>query len=215
MKRLQAALLSMIILMTAATLVSAATRQPADLFTFAPPHDIVGQARLDRTNNSAHAQVQAEGAEPGMYTMWWVIWNTPEGCATPWACVEADLFNPNAGLAIGYAGGGIAGDNGKLTVAGNLHEGVPVNGFAYPEFAAIGVQLTETAMIDIDHAELHLVLRHHGELIPGMVDEATHTFNGACVYDPPLDPGNLAYGAPGPNTCADLYAAIFASPEAP
>lgn len=215
MKRLHALLTSLIILMTAVTIGSAAPSQETAVFTFAPPHDLVGQAWLNRVGGSVHAQAGLEGAEPGMYTMWWVIWNTPAGCTTPWACLEVDLFNPDAGLAIGYAGGGIAGANGKLTIAGSLHEGEEVSGFAYPEFAAAGVQLTETTLIDAGYAELHLVLRHHGKLIPGTVDEATHTFNGACVYDPPLDPANPAYGAPGPNTCIDLYAAIFASPAAP
>lgn len=202
------------ILLAAAVAAAPAATQTADAFDFATMSD-VGDSSLLRNDNGILAETTIHGAAPGVYTMWWVVWNTPEGCNIPFACVEEDLFNPNAGLAIGYAGGTIVDDNGQLHIAAHLREGATLTGFAYPEFQAIGVQLNETTMIDARHAEVHLVVRYHEEKIPGMVSTALLTFNGACVYDPPINGSEPAYGTPGPNTCADLYFSVFLSPVAP
>ena len=45
-------------------------------------------------------------------------------------------------------------------------------------------------------AEIHIIVRAHGIVVPGMVDDQIGTFNGACD--------------PGPNTCEDQQAAVFA-----
>ena len=192
-----------------------ASTQTADAFTFTDPPVDVGEASLLRNNNGVTTQITLDGAEPGVYTMWWVVWNTPEGCGTPWACNEPDLFNANAGLAIGYAGGTIVDSDGELHIAAHLNEGATLTRFAYPEFQGIGLQLNETTMVDSRHAEIHLVVRYHGEKVPGLVSTALHTFNGACVYDPPIAGSEPAYGTPGPNSCVDVYFAVFGSSAAP
>jgi hypothetical protein len=195
-------------------LASPVTLQISDVLTFGDFQD-VGDSWLQRNDNVVVSMVNVNGADPGVYTMWWIVWNTPEGCYNPYACDEPDLFNPYAGLAIGYAGGAVVGPNGELKVTAKLTEGDTLTGFAYPEFQAIGVQLTETTMINVRHAEVHLVLRNHGEKEPGLVGEAMHTFNGGCVYDPPINGSEPAYGTPGPNTCFDPYFTVFPSEDAP
>lgn len=47
-------------------------------------------------------------------------------------------------------------------------------------------------------AEIHAVVRTHGPVIPGMVDEQIHTFNGGC------DPGQ-----PNEGQCQDLQFTAF------
>jgi hypothetical protein len=190
------------------------TRQTADVLTFADFSD-VGDAWLHRGHHGITAGANVQGAEAGVYTMWWVVWNTPEGCGTPWACMEPDLFNAASGVAIGYAGGRVVGPNGRLHIAAHLQEGATLSGFPYPEFQAIGLELNETTLIDTDHAEVHLVLHYHGEAIPALVESALHTFNGACVYDPPITGTEPTYGLPGPNTCVDTFFSVFPSPAAP
>jgi hypothetical protein len=144
-----------------------------------------------------------------------VVWNTPEGCAEPFQCAEGDLFNPEAGLAIGFAGGGIVDQAGDpFRVKGDLEVGTALEGFPYPEFSAAGLALTETTLVDSRHAEIHLVVRSHGPAVSGMEASAKRTFNGACRYDPPLDVTAPAYGTPGPNTCVDSHFAVFASESA-
>lgn len=191
-------------------------RQTTDVLAFADFSD-VGQANLLRTSHGITARATARGIPAGVYTMWWVVWNTPEGCATEHQCGEGDLFDPegDTGLAIGYAGGAVVGNSGKLTIAAHLREGQNLHGFPYPEFGAVGVSLTETSLIDSKHAEIHLVLRSHEERIPGMVGTQLRTFNGGCVYDPPINGSEPAYGEPGPNTCSDEFFAVFPSIDTP
>ena len=191
-------------------------RQTTDVLAFADLGDM-GQANLVRTSRGITATAKAHGIPAGVYTMWWVAWNSPEGCATPYQCGEGDLFDPegDTGLAIGYAGGSVVGHNGKLTIAAHLREGENLRGFPYPEFGAVGVSLTETSLVDSRHAEIHLVLRSHDERIPGMVGTQLRTFNGGCVYDPPINGSEPAYGEPGPNTCSDEFFAVFPSVDTP
>jgi hypothetical protein len=188
--------------------------QTTDVLAFADFTD-VGHAWLKRNDNGVTARGSVHGAAPGVYTMWWTIWNTPEGCFVPFGCSEPDLFNPNAGLAVGFAGGGVVGPNGELHVTARLREGAAVGRFPYPEFQAVGVQLTEESLTDSRHAEVHLVLRSHGPKVRGLVGEALGSFNGACVYDPPISGSEPTYGTPGPNTCADLFFAVFPSENSP
>jgi hypothetical protein len=191
-------------------------RQSTDVLAFADLSD-VGQAQLLRTHNGVAATARAQGIPEGVYTMWWVVWNNPEGCATPHQCGEGDLFDPegDTGLAIGFAGGDVVGGNGKLQIAAYLREGKTLQGFPYPEFGSVGLSLPETSLVDSEHAEIHLVLRSHGERIPGMVATQLRTFNGGCVYDPPITGSEPAYGRPGPNQCSDQYFAVFPSVDTP
>lgn len=216
MRHMTILLATMATLLLAVTPVSAShvERQTADVLEFADVSDH-GNARLWRTDNGVTTVANAGDIPAGVYTMWWVVWNTPEGCATPWACVEADLFNPNAGLAIGYAGGTVVSANENLTVAASLREGRTLQGFPYPEFQSIGVQVTETTLVDSNHAEIHLVFRTHGDPIPGLIPDQIRTFNGGCVYEAPISGSEPSYGAPGAHACTDTFFTVFPSINTP
>lgn len=218
MRKTTIVLLAMALAVATAAPASAARpdRQNTDVLTFSDLSD-VGGAHLVRTHRGVLTMARANGTPAGVYTMWWVVWNNPEGCATPFACGEADLFDPegDTGLAIGYAGGDIVGRNGKLKVAAYLREGKTLKGFPYPEFAGIGVSLPETSLVDSEHAEIHLVFRSHQEPIGGLIGTQLRSFNGGCVYDPPITGAEPAYGKPGPNTCSDQFFAVFPSIDTP
>ena len=47
--------------------------------------------------------------------------------------------------------------------------------------------------------------------IPELEDAGTQTFNGACVYEPPLNPEITSWGTPGPNTCVSTHFTVFPS----
>jgi len=198
MKRMTVALMTVALLATTAAPASAGhvERQQTDLLTFADLSDL-GTASLP----------------PGVYTMWWVVWNTPEGCAVPHACSLVDMFDPegDTGLAIGYGGGNLVRADGKLQITSHLREGSTLKGFPYAEFGAAGVSLTETSLVDSRHAEIHLVIRTHENPVPGIVRSQLRSFNGGCVYDPPINGSEPAYGFPGPNQCSDVYFAVFAA----
>ena len=83
MKRLTVLILVVsVIIATAVSTVVAnpANRQTANTYSFADMAD-VGDAWLERTDNGITARADVYGADPGVYTMWWVVWNTPEGRA--------------------------------------------------------------------------------------------------------------------------------------
>lgn len=125
---------------------AAALEQGAEAYTFAdlPVFVDVVDSSLVRNDYGVRASTKIYGAPVGVFTMWSGVWNTQEGCITPWACDEPDLFNENAGVAIGYAGGAFEGDDNFLEVTAHLREGATLVGFAYPEFQAIGVELNNT-----------------------------------------------------------------------
>lgn len=187
---------------------SSATHQDSDVLSFDGFHD-VGDARLVRNDHGITTRMELSGLEPGVYTLWWVVWNAPEHCDTEHACVESDLFNSDTEVAIGGGGGRVVGSNGRLHLAASLSEGEELTGFP-TEF---GIPLADD-LADARHAEVHLVLRHHGEKIPELTNDMLHTFNGGCVYEGPIAGSEPAYGTAGPNTCRDLYFAVFHSENA-
>ncbi len=212
---LLATLIALAMVGLAATPVTAdaATRQSTAVLTFPgtelPPLEDVGEARLLRNDHGVRTTVSASGVEPGVYTLWWVVWNAPEACATAFACTDADLFDPDVGVDIGYGGGALVGPNGRLHLASHLSEEADLTGFP-TEF---GVPLSNTGLVDARHAEIHLVIRSHGPVVTELAGEMLHTFNAACAYEPPLDESQPSYGTPGPNTCVDQYFAVFPSED--
>lgn len=186
----------------------AATHQNTDVLAFDGFAD-VGDAHLVRNDNGITTRLRLSGLQPGVYTLWWVVWNAPGNCATPFACTDADVFNPDVQVAIGRGGGRIVGSHGNLNLAASLAEHQELTGFP-TEF---GIP-TADALADARHAEAHVVLRSHGPKIPGLTNEMLHTFNAGCVYESPIDGTEPAYGTPGPNDCEDLYFAVFPSENA-
>lgn len=171
----------------------------------------VGEASLVRNDNGIRTRARVSDVEPGVYTLWWVIWNAPENCETPYSCTgKADLFKPEVEVAIGFGDGQVVESDGELDLAASLDEGEELTGFP-DEF---GVPTVE-AMTDARHAEVHLVARSHGPKIPEKVNDMLHTFNGGCVYEEPIEGTEPKYGEAGPNTCEDLYFAVFDSEDAP
>lgn len=186
-----------------------ASHQEAEVLTFADVAD-VGDAHLLRTDDGISSRSRLSGIEPGVHTLWWVVWNAPENCAKAFACTDTDLSNPDVDLAIGYGGGRAVESNGRLNVAASLGEGQGLTGFP-TEF---GLPLVDS-LADARHAEVHVVLRSHGEKIPGLVDEMLHTFQAGCEYEGPIQGSEPAYGTEGPNTCQDMFFAVFPSEDAP
>ena len=149
-----------------------------------PSHATVAgtSSTLVRTDGRVTMNLITSGLEAnGAYTVWWVIFNNPERCATN-PCTEADLA-PGVRAATGasplYVTGQLVRGDGKATFGGSLAVG-DTNG------ALFGPGLLEP-----QKAEVHIVVRTHGQAIPGMVDEQLGSFNGGCP----------------PNTCANVQAA--------
>lgn len=164
---------------------------------------ITGTSTLHRNKNGITVNFKAEDLYPGAYTIWWVIWNNPEDCGTPFACADSDFGFVE--VEVLYAGGNVVGNNGKGNISAHLNAG-DVSGsindlFGLP--AAGGLQAGNTF-----DAEVHIVLRTHGPKVPGLVNEQISSYAGGCDT-PFLIPPFTAY-PDEIGQCADIAAAIFA-----
>lgn len=165
--------------------------------------EVLGASTLHRNGNGLTLNFETTGLMPGhAYTLWWVVWNKPENCATPGACVEADFANAlNVEVQLLYAAGSVAGNNGNGNFSAHLKENDDSGSihqlFGLPNFG--GLQ-------DADAAEIHAVLRSHGPKIPGQVNEQINSYEGGCVV-------NFAPFTEVPDEageCGDIFAAIHA-----
>ncbi len=175
--------------------------------TFLTPTPIVGStATLTRYQDSIAARIDTNSLPPGAYTVWWVIFNNPAGCEG--ACGEDDLFRPEAQTAILWATGGIVEDDGAGHFRAMLREleMSPIPGQVV--FPGAGGLLTAR------HAEVHLIIKTHGEVREEMVGKQISTIFGGCTDPPgavehPVDPVETDRVFP----CYDPQAVPFLAPN--
>jgi hypothetical protein len=143
---------------------------------------VVGTTRLIRNANGVNLTLKAEGLVPGhAYTVWWVVWNYPSECDGP--CDDPDVGDPDVQAEIIYATGNIAGASGKGNFGASLSEN-DASGSINEEFFGLP---SYGGLHDAMNAEFHIVLRSHGPMIPGEVNEQIGTYAGGC------DPNDLNY----------------------
>jgi hypothetical protein len=159
--------------------------QVANIVDFVSGDEVAGAATLTRTKKSVTAGIFTTGLdESAAYTMWWIVWNDPSACMG--GCGEDDLNI--AGNSILYAGGFVTGADGSANVtvqlkAGTVNKGIEV-------FAGKGLDKKKAF-----EAEIHLIIRSHGKIMPKMVDLQIGTFDGGCsmVPDPCHDHQAVAF----------------------
>jgi hypothetical protein len=144
--------------------------QVANIVDFHSGVVVGGAATLTRSKKSVWANIHTSGLYPNSaYSIWWVVWNDPENCFD--GCGEDDL--EIKGNSIFHAGGFVTGDDGTANVSvhadtGSLPQGVE-------ELIAGGIKKNNGF-----GAEIHLVIRSHGAILPGWVDAQIGSFEGAC-----------------------------------
>ena len=142
--------------------------------------EVVGRSRLRRGENGVSMMLRTRKLEPhAAYTTWWVIFNHPEHCSGG-VCGADDFAKLEVGASLLWATGSNANHRGRGIFAGYLR-------VKATDKARFGPGLTEPL-----GAEVHLVIRTHGQLIPGMMHEQLSTFDGGCL----------------PNVCANVQASI-------
>ena len=162
-------------------------------------------AHLTRNSNGVDFSFHSRELKPGhVYTLWFVVVNTPEKCAAyPKPCTGADdvIGNTDAVQAdVTYANGIVADKDGEATLSGQMSAGDLPNSWFGNGFG------------DAFKAEIHLVVNDHGPEIPEIADEMMHSYRGGCTDGslPPSFPDKAkTNGAPGPNTCRLYQTAIF------
>lgn len=161
---------------------NAVSSSNSNVYTFADM-ELVGSSNLTRRNNGVSFNIKTTGLDPGStYTLWMVVFNNPEECGVD-GCGGADLGNPNVEGDVLYGAGSLAGGTGKATFAGSRKTGDNSGSLFGPDAPGI---------IDSHKAEIHFVVRTHGEKIPGSIREQIGTFNGGCP----------------PNSCEDIQFAV-------
>ena len=177
------------------------------VYSFADPMtEIPGSSTgLVRNPNGISMNFKVTDAVAGhAYTVWWVIFNAPENCATT-PCGEPDIFNPDTQTDVTYAAGTIVGQNG-LSVSGHRSVG-DLSGSAMPFFNdVLGLDLPVVGLVDPEGAEVHLVTRSHGPKVPSEMPGQIQTYVGGC--DNFLQPPDQAVNE---GDCADTHFSIHLS----
>lgn len=168
-----------------------------------------GAGILTRSPNEVLATISTSELVEGAYTVWWVIFNHPSNCSAevgPDAdakCGAEDLYDQDVAASVFYA-------TGFVTTTGKAQFNAHLKSGSVPRSADIAVG---RGGIDGDNgvtpglrrsnglnAEIHMVVRSHGAIVPSLVDEQTGAFNGGC---------NLASDPPGPNICKATQEVAF------
>lgn len=127
---------------------------------------------LLRNSGGISYTLKTSELEPGgTYTNWYVVFNDPSQCTGP--CGEDDDVFPGApaGVSVIFADGHVIGRNGQGNFAGRLNAGDTSGALFGP------------GLSDPYGAEIHIVVRGHGQPIPGMVHEQISMFNGGCAIN--------------------------------
>ena len=160
------------------------TESSSSVYRFEDLSEIDGAvSRLVRTDDAIAMELHTHGLEPNAaYTVWWVIFNSPQGCSEP--CDLDDLFNadgtmnvnPDAAISVLWADGAISTEDGRASFSGLLPQGRP-----------LGEVVFGPGLVDAYTAEVHLVVRSHGPADLGRLYLQLHTFEphpilgGDCV----------------------------------
>jgi len=142
---------------------------------------VPGTATLHRDENRITVNYNTSGLTPGYaYTLWWVIWNNPQNCEIPGACDDPDFGTPElVGVDVLYATGLVVNDSGL----GDFSASLSVDDFS----ESVNVDVFELPFVGGLHsgntfdAEIHIVLRSHGPVIPELVDEQIGGYLGGCT----------------------------------
>lgn len=159
---------------------NAASHSSSNVYVIAdlPALNSAGTSNLIRTKAGVSFNVQTSGLTAGYaYTLWMIVFNNPDACTG--LCDGSDLGNPAVNGDVLHSTGSLAGGTGKATFAGSRLEGDNSRSLFGPNAPGI---------IDVNTAEIHFVVRCHGEKIPGLIHEQIGTFNGGCP----------------PNNCVDV-----------
>ncbi len=128
-------------------------------------------------------------------TMWWVVFNEPQNCSD--ACGEDDIFmvDEEGELVIGQSGPqlnldqieaaqiALLGATGTVVdEAGNAHFSAVLSKGDNPNL------VFGPALLNPLTAEVHLVLRTHGQMSAEALDEQIIMFNGGCASEWPNEP---------------------------
>ncbi len=176
-----------------------ATRDTVGLIVFSTGAPIADtSSQLVRNDNGVNMTIHTNSLAPGSATtVWWVIFNHPSKCHNVGGpglrCGAVDLGNPAVAASVQFATGHVIGGGGVGNFGAYLKEG-DTSGCAF------GTSLCN-GLIDAREADVHLVVRTHGDAVPGFIPEEISSFNGGCLS-----------GEPNVGKCHNVQAAPHEAP---
>ena len=152
------------------------TQQVSEMYDFPFMQNMYNSSvTLVRKRNDLKAIVSATGLDANAaYTAWWTLFNNPDKCYNgPGKCSVYDLWNEDAMPTSFYATGFVTGNDGVANVTIELSAGRPAEGsdVMFPGGLKRGNGMK---------AEVQVILRTHGAVIPGRLGEQTTTYMGGC-----------------------------------
>ncbi len=173
MKKLLACVAALLVASVAAL---AATASTSRVNRFSDRSAVAGaSSTLVRDAEGITATIITSGLEPGAaYTVWLVIFNNPENCVNataPPRCGSADTTPAGRGAtgsSVVYGTGQVIRANGIGRFAAHLATGDKSGALFGP------------GLLNPAGAEVHLIVRSHGQPIEGKVDAQITTDNGGC-----------------------------------
>ena len=162
--------------------------------------------KLKRTADRISMVLNTSELPEGPYSIWWAIDNDND---------DTTGLSPGLPLVKGVeiirrATGGIVGANG----VGKFKATLPAAPVPPTNGATVLINVSGSQVLDPMGARIGLVIRSHGPVIPGAVDEQTNLFAGGCKNTPLLvgpRPGALT-AAQGGHVCTDLQITEFLAP---
>ena len=175
-----------------------------------------GTAKIVRTNkgisgNFSSSLANSVGSAEGLaVTLWLIIFNNPDECATS-PCSESDLGNPAVMPDALYGAGNIVDDSEEASFGFSLKAGD--NSGSIADLFGLPTNDGEPwGLIYPRGAEVHYELRLHGPRIPLEMPAQIKTYEGGCVegfppfgFPPPADESELKLGW---GECQDVQAAL-------
>jgi hypothetical protein len=147
-----------------------AARDTVDVIDFTSGVSIdsgVAVSNLVRTGHGVSMTIRTNMLDPGTYTNWFVIFNNPGACAS-FPCTGPDLALPAVNGSVLFATGNVVGESGNGGFAAHLSEGDTTGALFGP------------GLLDSRAAEVHLVVRYHGPVIPALMPAQINSFGGGC-----------------------------------
>jgi hypothetical protein len=171
--------LSLTALLSGSVVAAPAGKSVVDVHYLDPGNTMVYDAssQLVRTDKGVSMTIDTNGLYAGAYTNWWVVFNNPGACENPIPAIGADCGLADLDLAavygsVLYATGNVVDEDGEGGFAGHLKVG------------DTGGALFGPGLQDSRGAEIHIVVRYHGPVIPAMMPAQIMTVGGGCgVYD--------------------------------